>query len=211
MSSIPGLQVELQALASPVSPSSATNEASDCPAESSSSPTSCVYSLKFSLYKPISIGMMNQQVSVNVVQAGVTVATLEAVINLNCAPVFQTLTALVGVTPALVSQLTYRLGGEMTVVPAPAKTPQSPVLQSSAADGGGLLAQYLVNYNIANGVGDTGDPAEAPKAPATAPRKVYVNCVPAFQKAGTTIIGTVSVNTSEDERVFVDENFLTPS
>jgi hypothetical protein len=195
-SSVPGLEVELKALISPVQQTATgKNQATDCSAATSTPAPSCVYSLLFSLNKIPATGVTNQQVTVNINQGTTVIATLVATINLNCAPVFQTLVASVGVTPALVSETTFRLGTEIVAVLPPSKNPASATVQATTP---AILSQYIANYNIPKGVGETGDPlpTNAIAAPAVAPKKVYVNCIKDQNPAtmgGTTILGRVTV------------------
>jgi hypothetical protein len=196
-SSVPGLQAELILLTSPVQ-QDANRVAVLC--NTGSFPgTPCVYALKFSLNKLPNTGVTNQQVTVRLNQGVSVMASLIATINLNCAPIFQTVTAAVGLTPGLANPITVRLGTEITPLPFPPAGkafPSASTFQVAAAAGGGLLSQYVVNYNIPNGIGDSGNP-NTMGAGGSYPRKVFVNCIvnggttPFL--AGTTVIGSVVV------------------
>ena len=128
----------------------------DCTtAEIGVSTSNCVFALRFTLSRIPSQGVQNQAVTVNIQDAaGKILSTVVVTINLNCAPIFQSLMANIGISPSLATQTTLTRGTEIVQLTAPIVPGQdTDTVQAVSA---GSLAFHLINYNIPAGVGKSG-------------------------------------------------------
>ena len=201
-SPIPNLIVQIVALIQNGGPTAVAagaaagaGDSKECTAtELTTATNNCQYALRFSLTKIPSKGVLNQAVSVNIQDStGKAVSTVVVTINLNCAPVFNSLVANIGVSPSLATQTTLNLGKEITFVVAPTTTnPKTEYMQAASP---GLLASFAVDFNIPAGVGTTG--AVVPASPLIP--KVWINCqgaTPALILGATSVVGKVTVSGS---------------
>ena len=194
-SPIPNLSVKIVTLlqnGGSLVPATAVAGSSDSTECSATANTNCQYALHFSLTKIPSKGVLNQAVSINIQDStGKALSTVVVTINLNCAPVFNSLVANIGVSPSLVAQTTLSLGKEIAFVIAPTTTnPKTEYLQVALP---GLLASFAVDFNMSAGVGTTGAVVAAPPLIP----KVWINCqanTPATILGATSVVGKVTVS-----------------
>ena len=200
---VPGLTVSLVTTALNANQPSTKFGVAACPGPPKV-PATCEYSLLFQLTTKVpNNGVQAAPMAVNFKESGVVRSTVVFTVNLNCAPVFQSITASVGSSPGFANPVTYSIGnGGILYHKFPISRPV-PAGAAVWAPNPGRLATYMVNFYMPKSFGDSGATATG----ATGSHKVFVNCRAAADAAqadrfmgGSTVLGIVKVKSTKEKQ-----------